>query len=593
MPRRMNNDFRKPKNFKKSFKELLSTLKPYIFPVIIAIIFAILSSILTLVGPNQIKEITNIISKSIMTRSNIDIQEITNKSIFLIILFVLGAFFNFFQGFIVTTITQIISKNLRSRISNKINKLPLKYLDSHPFGDTLSRITNDVDTMSQSLNTFISSFFSAITLFLGAIIMMFSTNYIMALSAIASTIFGFVMIALILSKSQKYFIMQQKQLGIINSHIEEVYSGHNVVKSCGAEKECKDKFNIINDDLYNSAWKSQFLSGLMGPLMSFIGNFGYVVVCIVGASLVINMGMEIGVIVAFMIYIRLFMQPLSTFAQILSSLQSSVASSERIFEFLDEKELDDESNKKLLPLIVKGNVDFKDVVFGYDENKIIIKDFNANLKAGEKVAIVGPTGAGKTTIVNLLMRFYEVNSGDILIDGISIKDLKREQVHNIFGMVLQDTWTFDGSIKDNIIFNNKNITDEQVENACKVCGIDHFIKTLPNGYDTILDENTTLSVGQKQLITIARAMIQNSPMLILDEATSSVDTRTEVLIQNAMDNLTKNRTSFVIAHRLSTIKNASLILVIKDGNIVEQGTHEELLQKNGSYAELYNSQFSD
>ena len=484
---------------------------------------------------------------------------------------------------------------MRTEISTKINKLPLKYFDKNSYGDILSRVTNDVDTLGQTMNQSIGTLVTSVTMFLGSLFMMFKTNVLMTITAIVATIIGFVIMAIILAKSQKYFNAQQKQLGILNGHIEEMYSGHNVVKAYNGTKESKKKFNEYNNALYESAWKSQFLSGLMPIIMAFIGNFGYVAVCIVGAILSMNGSISIGVIVAFMIYIRLFTNPLSQIAQAATSLQSAAAASERVFEFLDEEELECEDDKKLVleNNKVKGDITFEQVKFGYESDKLIIKDFNASAKAGEKIAIVGPTGAGKTTMVNLLMRFYEINSGDIKIDGISTKELTRENIHKLFCMVLQDTWLFNGTIKENIIYNNSNVTLEEVKKACKTVGLDHFIKTLPQGYDTIIGDTDSLSSGQKQLLTIARGMIEDAPFLILDEATSSVDTRTEELVQKAMDKLMQGRTSFIIAHRLSTIKNADLILVMKDGNIIEQGSHDQLIEKNGFYAELYNSQFQN
>jgi ATP-binding cassette, subfamily B, multidrug efflux pump len=491
------------------------------------------------------------------------------------------------------TVTQRVSKNLRTDISRKINRLPLKYFDSTSTGDVLSRVTNDVDMIGQTMNQSISTLVSAVTMFVGSLVMMFYTNWIMAISAILSTIVGFALMTFIITKSQKYFVEQQKELGKLNGHIEEIYSGHTVVRVYNGEKAAKETFHDINSRLYNSAWKSQFLSGLMMPLMMFVGNFGYVVVSIVGAVLAVNDHISFGVIVAFMLYIRLFTQPLSQLAQAANSLQSTAAASERVFEFLGEEELEDEEAKTTSLEKAHGDVEFKNVRFGYDENKMVINNFSATVHAGQKVAIVGPTGAGKTTLINLLMRFYEVNGGEILIDGVPINQLTRENIHELFCMVLQDTWLFEGTIRDNIVYNRKGVIHDEVEVACKAVGLHHFIKTLPNGYDTVLDDKANLSAGQKQLITIARAMVAHAPLLILDEATSSVDTRTEILIQQAMDKLTVGKTSFVIAHRLSTIKNADLILVMKDGDIIESGTHGELLLKNGFYAELYNSQFEE
>jgi len=582
---------KKPKNFKKSLKTLLSFCKPHLFWIITAIVFALAGAICSLIGPNKIMDLTNVISQSLGSMGNVDLAQVTDIGTFLVIIYGVGVFLNYFEGYIMATVTQLITKKMRTDISNKINKMPLKYLDKTTYGDVLSRVTNDVDTIGQTLNNSIASLVGAGALFVGSLIMMFATNWIMALSAIGATFIGFVLMGFIMSKSQKYFVQQQRGLGAINGHIEEIYSGHTVVKVYNGGKQAKETFEGINKQLYTSAWKSQFLSGLMMPLMNFIGNFGYVIVCVVGAVLAINGTITFGVIVAFMIYIRLFTQPLSQMAQSFTSLQATTAATERVAEFLEEEEMADEKGKTTVLENVKGQVEFKNVHFGYNDDKVIINNFNAEIKAGEKVAIVGPTGAGKTTIVNLLMRFYEINSGSILIDGVPIDELTRQNVHNLFGMVLQDTWLFKGSITDNIKYSKLDVPDEEVVLACEAVGIDHFIKTLPNGYDTILDDSTSISAGQKQLLTIARAMVQNSPMLILDEATSSVDTRTEVLIQKAMDKLTKGRTSFVIAHRLSTIKNADLILVMKDGDIIEQGNHKELIEKNGFYADLYNSQF--
>ena len=583
----------KAKDFKGSMKKLINYCKPLIPLIIIAIVLAFLSSILSIIGPDKLKDMTNEITTGLM--SSINLNKIKSIALLLVILYSTSLIFNYFQGFIMATVTQKFSKKLRTEISVKINKLPLKYFDRNSYGDILSRVTNDVDTLGQTMNQSIGTLVTSVTMFLGSLFMMFYTNAIMAVTAIISTIIGFALMAVILAKSQKYFNAQQKQLGILNGHIEEMYSGHNVVKAYNGTNESKKKFNEYNNALYESAWKSQFLSGLMPTIMGFIGNFGYVAVCIVGALLTMNGKIDIGVIVAFMIYIRLFTNPLSQIAQAATSLQSAAAASERVFEFLDEEELIDESDKtKVLEKDkVKGNITFEHVKFGYDEDKLIIKDFSAKAKSGEKIAIVGPTGSGKTTMVNLLMRFYEINSGDIKIDGVSTRELTRDNIHKLFCMVLQDTWLFNGTIKDNIIYNNPNVTLDEVKKACETVGLDHFIKTLPHGYDTEIGDTDSLSSGQKQLLTIARGMIEDAPFLILDEATSSVDTRTEELVQNAMDKLMHGRTSFIIAHRLSTIKNADLILVMKDGNIIEQGNHDELIKKNGFYAELYNSQFQN
>lgn len=528
-----------------------------------------------------------------LIKPNMDLAAAKKIIITLVCLYLLSATFGYIQSYSMTTVSNSFAKNLRAKISIKINKLPLKFFDSHEIGDILSRVTNDVDTIAQNLNQSLATLISSVTLFIGSIIMMFTTNWIMAITAILSTLFGFTFMISILKKSQKYFIARQEELGNINGHIEEIYSGHNVVECYNAKSEVTKTFDELNGRLRECNKKSQFLSGLMQPMMGFIGNFGYVMVCIVGALLTMKGYITFGVIVAFMIYVRLFTNPLSQIAQAMTSLQTTAAASERVFEFLDEKEMTDESNKtKVLDKRkVKGDIEFKNVKFGYDDSRLIIKNFSASAHPGEKIAIVGPTGAGKTTMVNLLMKFYEINSGDILIDGVSTKDLTRENIHDLFIMVLQDTWLFEGSIRDNIKFNQKDVTDEEIWAACKTVGVDHFIKTLPGGLDCVIGENDSISSGQKQLLTIARGMIENAPFLILDEATSNVDTRTEELVQKAMDKLMEGRTSFIIAHRLSTIKNANLILVMNEGNIIEQGTHEELMKKNGFYADLYNSQF--
>lgn len=523
-----------------------------------------------------------------------DLDKIKAIAIFLVMLYSASAIFTFIQGICMTNVANYFARSLRGRISDKINKLPLSYFDKHQAGDTLSRVTNDVDTIAQTMNQSLGSLVSNITLFLGSIIMMFYTNWIMALTAILSSLLGFMGMFAILGKSQKYFVAKQTELGNLNSHIEEIYSGLNVVKAYNGKRESDIEFDKLNNKVCEANQKSQFLSGIMQPMMGFIGNFGYVAVCIVGALLTMNNVISFGVIIAFITYVRLFTNPLAQIAQSMTSLQSTAAASERVFEFVDEKEMPSQNQitKKLEKENVKGKIEFQNVVFQYDDNdKPTIKNFTAVANPGQKIAIVGPTGAGKTTMVNLLMKFYDINSGDIKIDGVSTKELTRENIHDLFTMVLQDTWLFEGTVKENIIYNQENVSDERVKEVCKEVGLDHFIRTLPKGYDSILGENDGISAGQRQLLTIARGMIQDSPFLILDEATSNVDTRTEELVQIAMDKLTEGRTSFIIAHRLSTIKNADLILVMKEGNIIEQGNHEELMEKQGAYAELYNSQF--
>ena len=586
-PRRRKNE--KPKDLKKSLKILFDYLKPFYVYLLVATILALIGSIFSIIGPDKIKEITNLIVSGLTT--TIDMSKVKSITIFLVTIYVIGAICMYLENYIMATITNRFSKKLRSDISVKINKLPLKYFDNTSYGDILSRVTNDVDTMSQTINQSIGTMVSSLTLLIGSLFMMFYTNYILALVTIFASLFGFLFMLIVLVKSQKYFVEFQEELGNLNGQIEETYSGHNIVKAYNATNMEIKEFDNINKRMFNSAFKSHFFSELMHPFMGFIGNFSYVLVCVIGANLAINGTITFGVIVAFIIYARLFSQPLSQLAQVATSFQSAGAAAERVFEFLDNEEMSIEKNKKYLsPDDVKGKIEFKNVKFGYDE-KPIIKDFSSIAYPGNKIAIVGPTGAGKTTLVNLLMKFYEINSGDILIDGVSIKELSRENIHDLFIMVLQDTWIFEGTIKENILYNKKDVSMEKIKEICKIIGLDHTIKSLSKGYETVLSDTDNLSAGEKQLLTIARGMIKNAPFLILDEATSSVDTRTEELVSKAMDTLAKDRTSFIIAHRLSTIKNADLILVLNEGNIVEQGTHKELLEKNGFYANLYNSQF--
>lgn len=638
----------KSKDFKGSMKKIIKSLSPWRIMITISLSLAMISAILALIAPNKLSDLTDYITEGITPRisekkiqnimkdntipiedkqkmmeimqevnkdSNtkdllkamdklpksiykriepkMNIESIKKLSLFLAILYIISSLFSYIQQLIMANISNRYSQKIRMEITDKITKLPLKYFDSHETGDVLSRITNDVDSMAQNMNQSLSNLVSSLTLFLGSILMMFITNWIMAIASILASIIGFGFMGIILSKSQKYFVERQERLGNLNGYIEEIYSGHNIITSYNGIKETNQKFDELNSKLFTCSRKSQFLSGIMPPLMGFVGNLGYVAVCVVGAILTMNNTISFGVIVAFMIYVRMFTNPLSQIAQSFTNLQSTAAAGERVFEFLNEEEMSSEKNniKHLDKSKVKGKIEFKNVKFGYDKNRTIIKDFSAKALPGQKIAIVGPTGAGKTTMVNLLMKFYDINSGDILIDGVNTKNLTRENIHELFIMVLQDTWLFDGTIGENIKFNKENITDEQIWNACKTVGISHFIKTLPGGLNAKVGDNDTISGGQKQLITIARGMIENAPFLILDEATSNVDTRTEELVQKAMDKLMEGRTSFIIAHRLSTIKNADLILVMKDGNIIETGNHNELMKQNGFYAKLYNSQF--
>ncbi|WP_024343965.1 ABC transporter ATP-binding protein [Streptococcus equinus] len=577
-----------------------SRMKPYIkgfqFPFILAVIGAIISATITVIGPDKLKEITNTIMDGLTptkmgTIPGVDLDKVGEIAMTLAILYGVSAVVGYIQNFTVATIVQRFSQRLRAAIQVKIDRVPLNYFDSHSQGDTLSRVTNDVDLLAQSLNQSLGTLVTSVVLLFGSIFMMFHSNVSMALTAIGSVFVGFLLVVVIMGSSQPLFKRQQNNLAAVNGYVEEIYSGHNVVTSYNASEETSETFKKLNTNLYKSMWQSQFLSGIMMPLMIFIGNFGYVMVCVVGAVKVINGDITMGDVVAFMTYVRIFSQPLSQIAQAFTQMQSATAAMSRVFEFLEEEEMEDDSHKERQLTAVKGEVAFDNVFFGYSKDKTIIHDFSAVAKSGQKVAIVGPTGAGKTTIVNLLMKFYEIDKGQISIDGIDTRNMSREEVHDQFSMVLQDTWLFEGTIKENLIYNQENITDEQVVAAAKAVGVHHFIMTLPDGYDTYLDDSVTLSIGQKQLLTIARALLKDAPLLILDEATSSVDTRTEELIQKAMDKLMEGRTSFVIAHRLSTIKNADLILVMKDGNIIEQGNHDELMTEGGFYADLYNSQF--
>ena len=583
---------KKKRDFKGTWMKILGYCKQYSAILVLSLIFAVGGTVLTLIGPDKISDLTNLIEQGFI--SGIDMAAVAKIGFLLIALYAISFIITSAEGWIMTTVTQRVSQNMRKDISAKINRLPMSYFHKTSSGDILSRVTNDVDTVAHSLNQSISTMVSAITLFIGSLIMMFVTNWIMAIAAIAATLIGFALMFLITGRSQKYFTRQQKHLGAINGHIEEIYAGHTVVKAYNGEKQSVEEFEKLNGELKNSAFKAQCLSGLMMPLMSFIGNLGYVAVCVVGAALAINGQIKFGVIVAFTMYVRYFTQPLSQMAQAAQSLQSATAAGERVFDFLGSNEMQNEDGKSATLGIAQGKVEFSHVKFGYeDSDKTVIRDFSAIAMPGQKVAIVGPTGAGKTTLVNLLMRFNEIQGGQILIDGVPIDGVRREEVRKQFCMVLQDTWLFEGSVRENLVYNTPDVSDEKLDEACKSVGLDHFIKTLPNGYDTVLSDGVSLSQGQKQQLTIARAMIADRPMLILDEATSSVDTRTELQIQSAMDALMKGRTSFVIAHRLSTIKNSDMIHVLKDGDVIESGNHEQLLEKEGFYAELYNSQFDE
>ena len=581
----------KPKNVKSSMLELLRYLKPWYKPIVISLIFSLVGTLLTIIAPDKLADLTNNISDGLQT--GIDMDLIIKSILIILAIYISANLVTCAASYIMITVMQKLAWSMRTSISQKINKLPLKFFDKVTVGDVLSRITNDVDTISSALNSSITTLVQAVVQFVGVTIIMFATSGRLALTAIGSSILGFVLMFFIVSRSRKYFRQQQQNLGDMNGHVEEMYSGHNIVRAYGATAQSKKEFDRINDNLYNSAWKSQFFSGMLMPLMGFVGSLGYVVVCIVGATLTMSGAIRFGTVIAFISYVKLFTNPLSQISQAVSSLMSAGAAGERVFGFLAEEEMPDDSGCTAHIDHVRGKVEFENVRFGYDEDKPIIHDFSADIEPGQKVAIVGYTGAGKTTMVNLLMRFYELWSGQIKIDGVLVSQMRRSDVHAMFGMVLQDTWLFDGTYRENIAYGKPGVTDEQIEAACKLVGLDHYIKTLPKGYDTELNDRSSLSAGQRQLLTIARAMVENAPMIILDEATSSVDTRTEVLVQKAMDRLTRGRTSFVIAHRLSTIRDADLILVMDKGDIVESGTHEQLLEKGGLYKELYTSQFEN
>lgn len=582
-------DKNKPENMKNAMLELVKYLKPWYKPIVAALVFSIMSTVLTLVAPDKMADLTNTISDGLKT--GIDMELIIRAILIILAIYVGASLVSCASSYIMITVMQKLAWSMRTSISHKINKLPLKFFDKTTVGDVMSRITNDVDTISSALNNSITTLVQAVIQFVGVVVIMFATSGRLALTAIGSTILGFVLMFFIIAHSRKYFRQQQKNLGDMNGHVEEMYSGHDTVRAYGAIEQSKKEFDRINNNLYNSAWKSQFFGGLMMPLMGFVGSFGYVAVCVVGAALTMDGSIRFGTVIAFISYVKLFTNPLSQIAQAVNSLMSAGAAGERVFGFLGEEEMPDDSAFERRLEHVRGKVEFDNVNFGYDEGKTIINSFSAVIQPGQKVAIVGYTGAGKTTMVNLLMRFYELWGGQIRIDDVPISEMKRSEVHAMFGMVLQDTWLFDGTFRENIAYGKADVTNKQIESACRLVGMDHYIKTLPKGYDTELNDRSSLSAGQRQLLTIARAMVENAPMIILDEATSSVDTRTEVLVQQAMDSLTRGRTSFVIAHRLSTIRDADLILVMDKGDIVESGTHDELLAKGGLYQELYTSQF--
>ena len=579
----------KPRNVKTSMVDLFKYLKPWYKAIVAALILSLAGTALTLIAPDKMADLTNTIGDGLAT--GIDMSAIIKAIIIVLTIYVCASLVTCASNYVMITVMQKLAWNMRSSISEKINRMPLKYFDKVSVGDVLSRITNDVDTVSSALNSSITTLVQAVVQFVGVTIIMFATSGRLALTAIGSSVLGFVFMFSIIKRSRKYFQQQQKNLGDMNGHIEEMYSGHDIVRVYGAVKQAKDEFGRINENLYSSSWKSQFFGGLMQPFMGFIGNFGYVAVCVVGAALTMSGTIRFGTIVAFISYVKLFTNPLTQISQAANSLMSAGAAGERVFGFLNEEEMSDDSMCTAKLDNIRGEVEFDHVRFGYEEDKPVINDFSAKIKPGQKVAIVGYTGAGKTTMVNLLMRFYELWSGQIRIDGVPISEMKRSEIHSMFGMVLQDTWLFEGTYRENIAYGSKDVTDEQIKAACRLVGMDHFIMTLPDGYDTVLSDRSSLSAGQRQLLTIARAMVENAPMIILDEATSSVDTRTEALVQRAMDKLTEGRTSFVIAHRLSTIRDADLILVMDKGDVVESGTHKELLARDGLYRELYNSQF--
>ena len=578
-------------DLKGALNDLSAYMRKSLGVVLLALVLAALSAVLTIIGPDQVGKIATIMSDGLL--SGIDLAAVARVGVLLAVIYGLSALFGFIQHYIMASVTLKMSYRMRAELSEKINRVPQKYFNFHAQGDILSRITNDVSTLQQGLTNSLPTIISAATQFLGCLIMMFVTEWRLALAALGITLVGLLLVVLIMSRSQRYFTARQESLGRLNGYVEEMYSGHEVVRISRAAEPVGKAFDALNDAVYDANWRSQFLSGVMQPLMNVIGNLSYVAVCVLGSILAIQGIIDIGVIVSFILYVRLFTSPLTQIAQGMTNLQTASASAHRIFDFLGSEEMPDETEKPELPRPVRGEVDFEHVRFSYPDSpdKIIIKDFSAHVAPGQKVAIVGPTGAGKTTMVNLLMRFYEIADGCIRIDGVPSQEIRREDVHKLFGMVLQDTWLFEGTVRENLVYNLPDVTDEQLNRVCRACGLDKFVRSLPNGFDTVLSESTSISAGQKQLLTIARAMLQNAPMLILDEATSSVDTRTELLIQRAMDKLTENRTSFVIAHRLSTIKNADLILVMKDGDVIESGTHETLMQQNGFYAALYNSQF--